>query len=340
MRALETSAFPETIYVEVTNRCNSKCATCVRTFDLAEPEGDLPLASIRRLVASFPPDSAPRRVVLNGVGEALLHRDLIPIVALFRSVGATVLFNTNAITLTPDLALALAEAGLAELRVSIDGARRGTYVALRGVDTLDRVADNTRAAVLALRAAGHAIPKISIWFTGTHTNVTELPEMVRLTHRLGVSELYFQRLVFRDDDRAFGEARPEASLARRALVDRERRAFAEARALAAELGVALAGAGNASDPETVVPPPSPGERPWSPCRRPRASTYITANGNVLPCCIAPFSTSDYESITLGNVAEHPLSAIWHGLRYEDFRRRFDSDDPVDCCRRCGTDWSL
>jgi radical SAM protein with 4Fe4S-binding SPASM domain len=333
------AVFPETLYIEVTNRCNSKCATCVRTFDLAEPEGDFPLDDIRRLVASFPRGLAPRRVVLNGVGEALLHRDLVEIVALLASAGAAVLFNTNAITLTPALVLALSDAGLAELRVSIDGARRETYHALRGVDALERAAENTRAAIAALREAGRDAPRISIWFTGTRDNLAELPEMVRLSHWIGASELYFQRLVFRDDDRAFGVARPERSLVRRALEERERAAFSEARALARELGVRLAGAGNAADPEQVVAR-AEGARPWSSCQRPERSTYITANGNVLPCCIAPFSTSDYAAITLGTLRDSSLQEIWRSRRYEEFRDRFASDDPVDCCRRCGADWPL
>ena len=38
--------------------------------------------------------------------------------------------------------------------------------------------------------------------------------------------------------------------------------------------------------------------------------YITANGNVLPCCISPFVERDYDSLILGNAFEQPLSEIW------------------------------
>jgi len=336
---VEVSPLPEVLYLEVTNRCNSLCVTCVRTFDLAEPEADFGIDGVRALIASLP--RAPRRVVLNGVGEALLHRHLVEIVALFHDAGAVVLFNTNAVTLTAGRVLALARAGLSELRVSIDGALPATYRALRGIDTLDRVVDNTRRAVEALKDSGLSSPRISFWFTGTRENIGELPEIVRLAHRIGVSEVYFQRLVFRDGDAGFGAARARHSLLRGGLAQAEETAFGEARALAAELGVNLAGSGSARDARAALPlAHAGGSRPWAGCRRPYTSSYVTANGNVLPCCIAPFSTADYGSIVLGNVRSSRLDTIWQSAAYAEFRRRFESSDPVECCRRCGTDWSL
>lgn len=62
------------------------------------------------------------RAVLHGVGEPLLNRDLPRMVAHLKSRGVYVLFNTNATLLTEDWGRRLIEAGLDELRVSVDGA--------------------------------------------------------------------------------------------------------------------------------------------------------------------------------------------------------------------------
>jgi MoaA/NifB/PqqE/SkfB family radical SAM enzyme len=59
---------------------------------------------------------------------------------------------------------------------------------------------------------------------------------------------------------------------------------------------------------------------------------------VLPCCIAPFATSDYAGIILGNVFEKPIQEIWTGEAYEAFRRAHASDEPPEPCRGCGTRW--
>ena len=328
-----------TLYVEVTNRCNSKCTSCVRTFDLAEPETDLSLSAIESLVRGLEARDRPERVVLNGVGEATLHADLVAIVKLFVSTGAHVLFNSNAVRLPPSLAVALGRAGLAELRISIDGASRATYRRLRGIDALDRVIDNVKGAERALGEAGLDAPKLSLWFTAARSNVKEWPDMVRLTHAAGLTHLYFQRLVYREGDDAIGSASADEALTH-GLSDEEKTALGRARELAAELGVSIGGSGASDDAGAVIDLPET-NRPWGPCWRPYQSTYVTANGNVLPCCVAPFAVKNYEGITLGRVSEETsLSEVFHGERYRAFREAFETEDPFECCARCGRDWSL
>jgi hypothetical protein len=125
------ASLPRTLYLETTNRCDSKCQTCVRTFVTLEPPRDLTLAEVERIVDQFP---RLDRVVLHGIGEPLLNRELFEIIGCLKARGATVLFNSDAITLTPERASRLIETGLDEYRVSIDAASRETYRVVRGVD--------------------------------------------------------------------------------------------------------------------------------------------------------------------------------------------------------------
>ena len=68
--------------------------------------------------------------------------------------------------------------------------------------------------------------------------------------------------------------------------------------------------------------------------------YVTANGNVLPCCISPFAERNYDSLILGNVFERPLVEIWNDHLYQKFRNDLQSDSPHDACKNCGVRWSL
>jgi len=108
-----------------------------------------------------------------------------------------------------------------------------------------------------------------------------------------------------------------------------------------ERGIAFKAAGTATPVESLKR--DFGERPWSGCGRPYSSTYITASGNVLPCCFAPFghkSAREYrEERVLGNVFEEPIVEIWRGARYQAFRRAFESDRPPRHCSECGLNWS-
>src|SRR5437867_10823568 len=89
---------PRSLYLETTSRCNSLCETCILTFGGREPRKDLTWREFRQVVDQFP---ALERVLLHGIGEPLLNRDLIPMIAHLKARRATVLFNSNVITLGP-----------------------------------------------------------------------------------------------------------------------------------------------------------------------------------------------------------------------------------------------
>ena len=314
---------PPELYLEVTNRCNSRCQTCVRTFETLEPLRDLSLDEFRRLV-----DQAPglQRAVLHGVGEPLLNRDLPAMIAHLkrRSDPPHVLFNSNAILLTPVWQVALLDAGLDEFRISTDAAHPELYARIRGVDGFARMADNVAAFARRIRQAGRG-PTLSLWFTAMHENLADLPDLVRLAARLGVGEVYVQRLVYYGQGLAVGEQ----SLFR-AMLAAEERLLAEAEALAVDLGITFRASG-ATTPRDSLLSPDGNRRPWSQCRRPSSLIYVTANGNVLPCCFSPFTARDYPGLLLGNAFETPLLDIWNGAAYRQFRAAQQTDTPPEAC---------
>jgi radical SAM protein with 4Fe4S-binding SPASM domain len=322
---------PSSIYLEVTNRCDSRCRTCVRTFRTVEPPRDVTLEDARRIAAQFP---VLDRVVLHGIGEPLLNRDIFEIVRYFKSRGATVLFNSDAISLTRVLAERLIASGLDELRVSMDAAAPATYEKLRGVDQFDRVVANVARLIEIQHATRQETPRVSLWFTANMANVDELPDFVRLAARLGVSEVHVQRLVFNE----LGLATRDNSL-HGALCAREERLVEEAHAVAVAAAVRLSASGLTTPLESLRGTGADA-RPWAACERPWTLTYITANGNVLPCCISPWVARDYPALVLGNAFERPIAEIWNGERYQRFRREFESDTPPDACRGCGRWWSI
>jgi len=55
--------------------------------------------------------------------------------------------------------------------------------------------------------------------------------------------------------------------------------------------------------------------------------YVTVNGNVLPCCIAPFTGVPYDGIILGNYLQDAVEKVWNSDRYQELRRHLYSPDP-------------
>ena len=76
---------PRSLYLETTSRCNSLCETCILTFGGREPAKDLGWNEFRAVVDQFP---ALERVLLHGIGEPLLNRELVPMVAHLKARGA------------------------------------------------------------------------------------------------------------------------------------------------------------------------------------------------------------------------------------------------------------
>jgi radical SAM protein with 4Fe4S-binding SPASM domain len=331
---VEAQRPPVCLYLETTNRCNLLCTTCPRTYEELEPPADMSWELFTSIVDQLP---GLTRAVLHGVGEPMLVKNLPRMVCYLKDRGVYVLFNTNGTVLNERSGRALIDAGLDELRVSLDASNAKSYLAIRGKDYFHRILNNVRAFRAMQEREGHERPRVSAWLTGLKETVDELPAFVRVAAEIGVKEVYLQRLVFFDQD-AIGLARPDQALYEQ-LTREEADRIAAATALAHSLGLAFSASGAASEPGVSLQR-TEDRATWSLCRRPWTVMYFTANGRALPCCIAPFSQRGYDNYTLGDATQESLREIWNGERYRAFRQALHSDRPPDACANCGLRWSL
>ena len=323
---------PVCLYLETTNRCNLLCTTCPRTYEELEPPADMSWELFTRIVDQYP---AISRVVLHGIGEPMMVKELPRMVRYLHERGTYVLFNTNGTLLRPKKGRELIEAGLDELRISLDAAEAKAFKLVRGRDWFDRIVRNVREFVELKARLNAPNPRLSLWLTGLRETLEQLPDFIRLAAEIGVPEVHLQRLVHFPEGQ--GLARPTSSLFER--LNQEEAVFLdEARRVAVELNVSFDASG-AAEPEASLKRGT-GEQPWSICRRPWTLMYFTAHGRAIPCCIAPFSMRGYESFTLGDASQQTLRDIWNGTGYQRFRAALQSDAPPSACAGCGLRWSL
>lgn len=327
------AAAPVCLYLEVSNECNLTCKTCPLTYGKAEAPAALTFEQVRRLVSRFP---EAKQVVLHGVGEPLLNRELPRMIRWLKERGIYVLFNTNGTLLNPRRQEALIDGGLDEVRVSLDAADAETFARVRGKPLFDVILRNLKSLGERKRARRARTPAVSLWLTGLRETIRELPDFVRLAGSLGIERVHLQRLVYWQEGHAAELATSEQSLFN-SLREEEEEILAAAHDLAAELGVRLEASGAGGPAASLA---GGGERPWSACMRPWTLMYISARGSCFPCCIAPFSTADLKGLSLGNAFAEDPAALWNGERYREFRRRLLGADPPECCRGCGSCWSL
>jgi MoaA/NifB/PqqE/SkfB family radical SAM enzyme len=333
-RSQKAERLPVCVYLETTNRCNLLCTTCPRTYAELEPPADMSWALFTSIVDQIP---HLERAVLHGVGEPMLVKNLPKMVRYLKDRGTYVLFNTNGTVLNDRNGRALIDAGLDELRVSLDASNAASFLAIRGADFFKRILRNVRRFRELQVREGHEHPRVSAWLTGLKETIADLPAFVRVAADIGVKEVYLQRLVYFESD-SIGNARPDQALFEQMTAD-EAVYIDEAAALARSLGMTFSASGAASEPGMSLTRASDGS-PWSLCRRPWSVMYFTANGRALPCCIAPFSQRGYENYTLGDATQQSLREIWDGPGYSSFREALLSDQPPAACANCGLRWSL
>lgn len=325
---------PRHLYLEVTNRCNLKCKACILYRGSWESPRDITLGELTHITDQLP---ELERIALHGIGEPLLNKDLAAMIRHLKNRDISVFFNSNGLLLDEKQQNDLIIAGLDELRISLDAATAKGYKAMRNSNRFDQIIKNLRSFVERIRRSPGSHPKLSLWYLGTRQNIAELPDFIRLAASVGVGEVYLQRLVYFHDDDGYGLAN-----AGKTLMDpdgKTREFVNRSQILAKELDIYFNASGLTTPLESVQTD-SERRSNWKRCLRPTTLMYVTANGNVLPCCISPFATTDYASIILGNVFETTLEKIWLGSRYRQFRSAHQTDTPPKCCRGCGILWSL
>ncbi len=139
------------LQIETTNHCNAHCVFC--PIDEQErPRGVMQQALFDKIVSETAdrvawPDIA--EVSLQGLGEPLIDKRIVERVkqiADARKDWMTTLY-TNGSLLTPEKALALEDAGLSVLLVSINAASTNTRWQIMKLDDYERVVQNVRAAI-------------------------------------------------------------------------------------------------------------------------------------------------------------------------------------------------
>src|SRR6266404_3102682 len=215
MSITSLATLPRSIYIEPTSRCNELCQQCPCTLLSREDDRDLSFENFRFIVDQFP---VLDRVVLHGLGEPLLNKDLPRMISYLKARGTQspgprpyVLFNSNGILLNAKRGQALIDAGLDEYRLSMDGATREMYARVRGVDAFDKIWRNMRAFIAMQKEQNASKPVVSLWFTAMKENLHELPGLVDLASESGIREVYLQRLVYFEE----GLAHSRQSLFRR-----------------------------------------------------------------------------------------------------------------------------
>jgi radical SAM protein with 4Fe4S-binding SPASM domain len=313
LRLKKVIALPIEIDIEPSNTCNFKCAHCQVTYWDKQP------AALTRDTLIQILDRIPHvaRVKLQGMGEPLLNKNLISMLQAGEERGIKMFFHTNGSIGDPEKAAQLVRLKHTQIMYSIDGATAETFERVRPGSKFDRIIEN----ILTLTKLRDLQSKLSVsaWTVITQNNIRELAQIVRLAKRLGLDRIVIQpQLTNWGKDKML--AHTDAI-----QVETESDVFtaqlAEAQAIAAAEGIDFAV--NESNRFTRK----------SPCACAWNSTYIAANGDVVPCSVI----ADSDIVKMGNVFETDFKEIWNSPAYQALREQITNHDLPEYCKHCYLD---
>jgi radical SAM protein with 4Fe4S-binding SPASM domain len=292
---------PKHVSIEPSSKCNLHCVMCSRETLAQKPLNiNMSLTDFRRIADQF---DNPEDVVLCGVGEPLMNREIVEMVQYITSKGWVANIINNGTLMTEEKAHQLIDAGLRTVTFSIHGGTPDTHQLIRQgspkVDSLERLYGNIKRFV-EIRNERKADVYVIANYLAARQTVSEFPKTLRTAKEIGIDEVVALRLINVDGTLEHLSLKPEQ--------DREIVGYKK---LAKDLGVKFSfweGAGM--------------------CRELWECIFIMSNGDVGPC-----DGWLYDKPAMGNLLSETLDGIWNGPKYLELRQTFLNRE-LEWCKTC------
>jgi MoaA/NifB/PqqE/SkfB family radical SAM enzyme len=264
---------------------------------------DMSAETFRHVFSQFPYVS---RLDVQGIGEPLINPAFRSMLELSARRKARIQFYTNGTLMSSKISQQLVDLQVAEVSVSLDGASASVYEFIRRGARFDRVVGNVQALVDAKQRARSEQPYIRLAMVATSHNVAEMPDLVRLAHKLGVDEVAITRL--RDIAPFLSDWICDPTEMAEGIAESKRKAEELSMRFLVEFTPAYG-----SDPRS-------GGTSSRRCLWPWLSVNVTIDGFLTPCSYVPC----HEGWGLGNLLETPFMGLWNAAPYRTLRRKLRS----------------
>lgn len=182
------------VYIEATTRCNLKCPNCIRNaWD--EPLGDMRSETFDCIMKSLGQLPDLREVHFGGFGEPLLHPSLPKMVKRVKSLGVRVTLITNGTLLDETMAMALFDARIDRLFVSIDSTQPRLFSERRGGADLRLVLENLKRVKALRDEEGSWKPVLGFEAVVTKSNLDDIKNLPSLASEIGGSIVLLTHLL-------------------------------------------------------------------------------------------------------------------------------------------------
>lgn len=176
----ECEKFPKYFQIEATDRCNARCRMCTKSITKNEHISTMSRALFDKLADELKEYADWIEMIsIYWMGESLLDQDLEYKIKRLKEIGIKrVSLSTNGALLSRERCESVLEAGLDDLRFSIDSLRKDVYESIRKGLSFEKVVDNVKQAI-KLRNALRPETQIRIHMVDLKENHDEIDEYKR-----------------------------------------------------------------------------------------------------------------------------------------------------------------
>ncbi len=311
---------PDKMIIEPTNRCNIRCIMCGRTY-FKTPQGDMDIKTYSRILGQI---RIPLHIFHFGLGEPLLHPDIVEMVRISRRKGMHPHIITNGTTLTPKMSRALIHAGMAGIQVSLDAPTKEIFEHIRPGAKFETVLQNINEFIRVRNEMKRRDVQIGILAVPMMKNIRELPELARMVKKMGVDWFEVQRLEL--------ACRPGKKDNIPDILVGEDPFSEENIEITVEVFKELDEVSKKGKLKINKPQPRGNLLYRSPfrCMMPYTYPVVTWEAYLMPC----FRFWDPREINMGNLREKPFFTLWNGEPYRRFRETLLSESPHPQCKSC------
>lgn len=336
---------PTVLTFEATFRCNLNCVMCPQAIDRQQDESKLfHNVSSREELTIKEIQTVLEQAAALGVeqfaitgGEPLIRPDAIDMLRFAKSLGLTTLLLTNGTLIKEQTVEKIMEADIGSISFSLDGPKE-THEAIRKIKgSFDKLMQAIHLIQEAKARKNVLTPKLYLHQTISSLNVSTLTETMTLAEELGV-DISFGYLFYTTKEMEeqtnqlfeMGLSKDENQEVEASLKQLDYRQLQE------QVEQVMARAKQSKVRVNFLPPLQGSEvfRRFfedekyayaTKCFYPWYALRLNPYGDIYPCSMG---------VTMGNVREQNLDAIWNGEKYVRFRRALKKQKLFPKCAKC------
>ncbi|MAR08811.1 MAG: hypothetical protein CL681_02395 [Blastopirellula sp.] len=307
--------------IETVSACNFRCKMCtVSDWKNGKRAGFIDMEKLDKIIEN---QYGLTEAKLTGLGEPMLHGDeYFELIKKLRKKHIWVRMVTNASLLHIDnKSKKLAESGVNDITISIDGATKETFEKIRRQSKFGDVIENCRELNERLAKNNNYISKA--WCCVQGDNINELEKIVEVASNAKFPELTFSLNLHGWGREDLLEENQKKTIDNKSAIDIERVERLIKLGTKNDIRISfwdVADKFDASKESTVCP--------W-----PFERIYLTSDLRLVPCCMIG-DPDTFELTPKDFVEDRDFEKAWNSNEYQNFRRQHLLGEIPEVCRNC------